>query len=165
MHLTPLVLASVLSATAAAIDVHLHYHGGNDACSSFATAWCTNLNPNTCCHSLQGNPYGAISFRAIPSEWDLDLRLHTGDRDCGSAVVTGRSWGQTYVCLGSPVSVHGGGYGFRGKKREVSVAGGEQEGSQECQRADKLRLEDGVVYDLEGLDEEQYNEMVRFNLF
>ncbi|KXJ91830.1 hypothetical protein Micbo1qcDRAFT_174854 [Microdochium bolleyi] len=156
MHLKALLAsAALLAGTATAIDVHLHYH----RCDEPSSYWCTNLNPNTCCQSLVGNGYGSASFRAIPSDWDLELRLHSGDRSCGNSVVTTRSWGQTYVCLASPSNYHGAGYGFFGKK----ARGEEPEVPYErCQRADKLRLADGTVYTLEDLDDAQFDEMYSF---
>ncbi|KAH7014118.1 uncharacterized protein B0I36DRAFT_338286 [Microdochium trichocladiopsis] len=156
MHFKALLAsAALLAGTATAIDVHLHYH----RCTEDSSSWCTNLEPNTCCQSLVGAGYGSASFRAIPSNWELELRLHQGERKCENVLISGRSWGQTYVCLPAPGSFHGAGYGFFGKK----ARGEEHEvQSEACQRVDKLRLADGTIYTLEDLDDAQFTEINQF---
>ncbi|KAH7029754.1 uncharacterized protein B0I36DRAFT_326314 [Microdochium trichocladiopsis] len=153
-QLTTGVLLS-LAVGAAAVDVELLFNG----CTLGGSATCVGLNPNQCCYVPGALNLWGVNFRAMPSEWNLELRFHRAQGEsnqCGDIIIKVPSKGSNFQCLGTMHGDGGGaGYGFLNWKRE-------DQPEQPCQQANLLTTEDGVVYDLDGLSEKQIVELVGY---
>ncbi|KXJ93520.1 hypothetical protein Micbo1qcDRAFT_203593 [Microdochium bolleyi] len=151
-QLTTGVLLS-LAASAAAVDVELLFNG----CTLGGSATCVGLQPDVCCQVPGNLKLWGVNFRAMPKEWNLDMRFHkgrSGDNQCGDIIINVDSRGSNFQCLGTWNGDGGGaGYGFLNWKRQ-------EQPEQPCQRANLLTTEDGVVYDLDGMSDEQIVELV-----
>ncbi|KAK0634026.1 hypothetical protein B0T14DRAFT_417295 [Immersiella caudata] len=72
MHLPQLFLG--LAATASAIDIYLH----PDGCCSCNSLVCVNAGPDWCCRGTSTDYFQTVSFRAIPTDWTIQGRGHSG---------------------------------------------------------------------------------------
>lgn len=136
------LITTLLATAASAVDLHLEFAGG---CSTSGGGYiCRNHNPDTCCSVNAGTFFGSGSFRAIPRDWNLQTRGHTGPQ-CGAVRDQQDSRGRDYVCLGN--GPFGGlGYGFNNRKmiRGATAVGVEEAAG--CAQPDVMYLADGTQY-------------------
>jgi hypothetical protein len=149
MLFSPVFLGFITSVSA--IDVWLNWSATN--CRGSNSLVCSGLGPNSCC-TVRGGRYtfGSIDFRAIPSDWDLDLRGHDL-YECGALKEVVRSGGKTGVCLSHGL-FGGGGYGFRSRKRAT--------GEEDCDPVAPsiVAFGDGSEFDLTQMDQESVLEIL-----
>ncbi|KAF2450199.1 hypothetical protein P171DRAFT_426648 [Karstenula rhodostoma CBS 690.94] len=175
--LLPLFVAAV-----SAIDIRF---SGDTSCQRISVT-CIDAEPNTCCKSNPGSGmdlflpvYRAgdiscicasgylpnnrssnyISFGAVPGEWRITMRGHTGD-NCDLAVVAGGDSSganglQDYCYFSSSAIISSGSYFFPSKNAEASTTS-----STNCSLVNGIILEDGTKYLLGGLDENAIAEAV-----
>ena len=144
-----------LAATAAAIDIRFHYGDDQGKCEAAYTA-CVGSSARNCC--VYGGTYASTaSVVAVPSAWTITANGYRG-RGCEVQQFQGIGRGKD-VCLGHVgPSYSGAFYYFGGKKRDED---------QKCegeQRVNQLGLEDGTIYDIVGLSDNEIDEMVCFTL-
>ncbi|KAI9158363.1 hypothetical protein HJFPF1_06357 [Paramyrothecium foliicola] len=151
MHGAQLLLG--LAATVAAVDIRFYQ---NDQGRCFEGAWrgCANINPNDCC-TVGGAFFGTAGVVAVPGDWTLTGNGYRG-RGCEvfqfQAIGRGRDF-----CLGHVGSSYSGAFywfGEGGRKR------GELQKCESSHEATQLGLEDGSVYQIENLSEDEINEIV-----
>ena len=142
-----------LAATAAAIDIRFRYGDTTGNCGGDYVA-CVNANPNFCCTS-NDRYSGTVTFNAVPSDWTLTGSGYRG-RGCEVRQFQAIGRGQDF-CLGHVgPSYSGAFYVFGAAKRAEN---------QECegeQRVNQLGLEDGTIYDIGDLSDDEIDEMVCF---
>lgn len=149
------LITSLLAAAASAVDIHLEFAGG---CSTGGGGYvCTAYNPNTCCSVNAGVYFASGSFRAIPGNWNLQVRGHAGP-NCGAVRDQQDSAGRDYVCLGNG-PFGGFGYGFNNKNMmrgatDVRAVDGEEEAAG-CATPDIMYLADGTQYNYTAIVEAQ----------
>jgi hypothetical protein len=141
-----------LAATVAAVDIRF-YSNNQGACYSGPWIGCPNANPNFCC-TATGRFYATVGIVAVPGDWTLTANGYRG-AGCESwqqaAIGRGRDF-----CLGATgYSMSGAFYWFGdGRKRSAD---------QKCEgteKATQLGLEDGSVYDISDLSDNDVEEMV-----
>ncbi|KAK0648359.1 hypothetical protein B0T16DRAFT_388605 [Cercophora newfieldiana] len=140
MQLPQLLLG--LAATASAIDLYMHVNG----CYTNPALVCVNANPDRCCAGSVVDFFETVSARAIPPEWAIQVRGHSGGECRGTREVS-PARGVRDKCL-SNGDFSGVGYGFNARKRspapqEQCAAEG---GCTSSQKPDFLLLEDGSKY-------------------
>ncbi|KAL2061036.1 hypothetical protein VTL71DRAFT_9088 [Oculimacula yallundae] len=155
---------SCLASAVSAIDIYLYPHS---ACSGTYLV-CRNANPGQCCRpALESDRRFAIGFRAIPLDWNIEGQAKDGWNCDGK---TDYGYGSPNICI-----VHigvgayrGGVYYFRGKKArdETAVTIGNATETAACNpiRPDALGLANGTRYDISGLSDDSFSEMVCFNI-
>ncbi|KAK1625125.1 hypothetical protein BDP81DRAFT_409454 [Colletotrichum phormii] len=139
MYATHILLS--LIATVSAIDVY--GYRSNEKCSGNDYIVCRNVNPEVCCTRASGDVFKSIGFRAIPTNWNI--------------YVTQSNGAENICCGGSNYS--GGNYGFVTKKRSdgtCAAAGG----CASVARGDLTVFENGPEFDMTGLDDALYTELV-----
>ncbi|KAK8108902.1 hypothetical protein PG984_014703 [Apiospora sp. TS-2023a] len=156
------ILLGLLATSASAIDIYGYKN--NDKCNGNNYVVSTNVNPDVCAVTASGNVYRSISFRAIPTNWNIIGRAFNGG-DCKNINYVVQSSGRTDICLGGN-DYSGGSYGFANKKRsakegvaEEACSAVEAEGCASVAKADKMVFENGPQYNLVDLDEALYTEL------
>ncbi|KAF5666091.1 hypothetical protein FHETE_6392 [Fusarium heterosporum] len=141
-----------LVAAVSAVDIRF-YSNNQGACYSGPWISCPNANPNLCC-TATGRFYATVGIVAVPGDWTLTANGYRG-AGCESwqqaAIGRGRDF-----CLGATgYSMSGSYYWFGdGKKRAVN------EKCEGTERASQLGLEDGSIYDISDLSDDDVEEMV-----
>ncbi|KAM0344787.1 hypothetical protein ACHAPU_007162 [Fusarium lateritium] len=149
---TARILILGLAATVSAVDIRF-YSNNQGACYSGPWIGCPNSNPNFCC-TATGQFYATVGIVAVPGDWTLTANGYRGD-GCESwqqaAIGRGRDF-----CLGATgYSMSGAFYWFGdGRKRAVSE---KCEGTEEVSQ---LGLEDGSMYDISDLSDDDVEEMM-----
>ncbi|KAH7386554.1 hypothetical protein BKA64DRAFT_646101 [Cadophora sp. MPI-SDFR-AT-0126] len=154
------VLAVLSLAVASVSAIDLRFFNQNNCARNYWVA-CNNANPGFCCFTTD-DAYGvSAGLFAIPTSWNLVCQWwdQTGCSS-GPLKATTLNYGRDWVCRGAPVSgqqgwVRGLSYYFNGRKREVV----ETRGTEGCQRANTLHLDDGSEYDLSNLSNATYSEV------
>lgn len=159
MHASHVLIG--LIATVSAIDIYGYRN--NEKCGGTDRVVCTNVNPGTCCPRASGNTWRAIGFQAIPTNWQIVGSGYTGG-DCKNIWHSEVSNGRQNMCCGG-YNYSGGKYSFASKKRGITADSvtdacpAAEGGCTEVAKASLMELE-GAKYNLTGLDEALYNEMV-----
>ncbi|PVH91971.1 hypothetical protein DM02DRAFT_702041 [Periconia macrospinosa] len=141
-----------LAATVSAIDIKLH---SSNNCGGGLYAYCTNWGPDSCCGQNIA-AYLSVGFYAIPTNWNVETRAHTGGFCAGTRYVLGPQHRST-VCISEPDGIArftGAGYGFTSRKAVSTEAS-----ATDC-RPDGLVLDDGTNYALAALNEDQFSVLV-----
>lgn len=156
MYVSHLLLGLV--ATVSAIDIY--GYTSNEKCGSGAHAVCVNANPGSCCVSASGDIFRSIGFRAIPTNWNIIGQAYNGG-GCKNVKFTAQSQGSQNVCCGGSW-YSGGNYKFTSSKRfqGADESCPANQGCASVHRADLMMFEDGSKYNITGLDDILYTEMV-----
>ncbi|KAF1837433.1 hypothetical protein BDW02DRAFT_566091 [Decorospora gaudefroyi] len=152
MRFSQALIALGSVACVSAIDIYLH---PLSTCDTHNFAVCRAVNPDMCCSAGTRNHWQAIQFREIPVEWYIQGQAHS-TTDCTSLKDT--AGGAPTICIENGLLgyYYGGRYIFRGKKaRDVTQ-------DSDCTRVqpDAIGLANGTQYDLAGLSETQYNQVM-----
>ncbi|RGP76886.1 hypothetical protein FLONG3_4969 [Fusarium longipes] len=147
------------AAPAAAIDIVFWSNGRGTCGDGTWLAW-SNINPNSCAipGSKWSNTFWAnVAIRAIPKGWNIRGRGVKNAKCEGNPMGMGVSKGDGQdICVGhTGTSYRSAFYEFIGKKRAVE--------GQECQEEAKpseLGLEDGSVWDVSSIDEEDLDKLI-----
>ncbi|OHE92198.1 hypothetical protein CORC01_12492 [Colletotrichum orchidophilum] len=155
MNLSQIFLS--LIATVSAIDVY--GYRSNEKCSRGDYIVCTNVNPNDCCIRASGDVFRSIGFRAIPTNWNIVGRAHSGG-DCKNLKYVTQSNGRENICCGGS-NYSGGNYGFVSKKRsgDAEATCAATVGCSSVARGDLMVFENGPKLNLTGLDDTLYTEL------
>lgn len=145
------LITTLLATAASAVDIHLEF---SNNCGASGGYICRNYNPDTCCSVNAGTYLGSGSFRAIPNNWNLQVRGHAGP-NCGSVRDQQDSRGRDYVCLtNGPFG--GFGYGFNNRKMVRGATAEAVEGEfNGCAQPDVMYLADGTQYNYTAIVEAQ----------
>ncbi|KAK1672157.1 hypothetical protein BDP55DRAFT_718280 [Colletotrichum godetiae] len=152
MYATQIFLG--LIATVSAIDVY--GYRSNEKCSGNDYIVCRNVNPDDCYVRASGDVFRSIGFRAIPTNWNIIGRAHSGG-DCKNLKYVTQSNGAENICCGGS-NYSGGNYGFVSKKRSegtCAAAGG----CASVTRGDLVVFENGPKFNMTGLDDALYTEL------
>ncbi|KAH7009143.1 uncharacterized protein B0I36DRAFT_258168 [Microdochium trichocladiopsis] len=146
------ILASLV-ATSTAIDFRWYAQRG---CSGHY--WqCTNINPDRCCSVGRQDTNSAISWNAIPSDWNI-LGLGYWQEGCNGTVAgSGQSGGSPDLCFPTP-QYRAGRYYFASARSNIQE--NLAENGEPCQKPDLIVYEDGTDFDLTELTNEQYAQVV-----
>ncbi|KXJ86005.1 hypothetical protein Micbo1qcDRAFT_219857 [Microdochium bolleyi] len=140
------------AACVAAIDIRLYRGGG---CGGDALN-CANVSPGTCCTAVPQDPNFSVGMHAIPTEWNIVGLGLWQERCTGSVAGQDYSRGRRDICLGEQ-KYRSATYGFASKKRDESEG---SSSSTVCQTPTQIIFEDGTLFDLSELSEDQYAEVV-----
>ncbi|KAG9204719.1 hypothetical protein G6514_000503 [Epicoccum nigrum] len=144
-------LTTLLFLTAAASAIDIREFPDESHCAGDYFLY-RDAKPNICYTSGEESKSSSFGFYAIPKNWRISTRSHTGWM-CKVIKWVRDSNGRDTVCHGAKKPLHnyeGAGYSFINKRGEP-VAGAA--GSRECRGPDVLVYEHGPTYDLKGLDE------------
>lgn len=147
-----------LVATVSAIDIYGYRN--NEKCGGDYIV-CQNANPNNCCVRASGDVFKSIQLRAIPTNWNIIGQAFSGG-DCKNIKFVMQSGGRENICLGGS-NYSGGNYVFAATKKrsegasEVCSATG---GCTSVQRADLMVFENGSKYNITGLEDALYTELI-----
>ncbi|KAL2876851.1 hypothetical protein SGCOL_007874 [Colletotrichum sp. CLE4] len=110
-----------------------------------------------CCVRASGDVFRSIGFRAIPTNWNIVGRAHSGG-DCKNLKYVTQSNGAENICCGGS-NYSGGNYGFVSKKRSEGTCAA-AEGCASVTRGDLMVFENGPKFNMTGLDDALYTELV-----
>ncbi|KAF5502890.1 hypothetical protein CGCA056_v013972 [Colletotrichum aenigma] len=156
MQLTNLILT--FAATASAIDVYFH---SQNNCNGASRRW-NNVNPGTCINTGAGTgQIPSIAWRGVPTNWRITY-YGTHNQQCTNIKTTHIKSNVVWTCMSG--GYWGARYQFTSKKRAIGM---EEEvclkGEGECEGnlgpADEIVAEDGTIWELKGLSEEEIEEL------
>lgn len=150
MHFSHILVG--FAATVSAVDVY--GYRGNDKCDDGNYIVATNANPGVCAVSGSGDVFRSVAIRAIPTDWHINGIGYHGNACDGDIRRVGTSNGSPDICNGGDW-YSGAKYEFASKKRRSVVT------DESVQKGSAMVFENSVSYDLTGLDDALYTEMVR----
>ncbi|KAI0199474.1 hypothetical protein F4808DRAFT_461795 [Astrocystis sublimbata] len=146
-----------LVATASAVDIYAYR--SNIQCKGNDRIICQNIGPDECCS--KGAVFRAFGFEAIPSEWQIICRAYNGGQ-CNGLVFAAQSNSRRDICLGNG-QYTGANYAFTNKKRSVGDETEEDPAASSCKtmkKFDRIEFGNGINYNITGIDDAHYEEMV-----
>ncbi|KAI8302258.1 hypothetical protein K4K59_000596 [Colletotrichum sp. SAR11_240] len=148
---------------ASAVDIH--YYVNANSCSGARTS-CTNIGSNVCClRSLNGGtPARSILFTM---DRRISVRGYGGAAGSGCANLVVAQNGNPNHCMsradgGTFTGAQWGEPTLRKRAPEVDQCPAGEGKCNETVRPDTVMIADGTEYDVQGLDEAKYDELVRF---
>ncbi|KAI0469795.1 hypothetical protein GGR56DRAFT_668436 [Xylariaceae sp. FL0804] len=150
-------LASLFT-TVSALDIYLHQ---NNNCGD-SSLRCNEASPGYCCGTSSNvSPYESVTLRGIESGWNLQLTGYDGGV-CTNVQTTSGNNGNPWICNRSNgFKYTGAQYAFVGSTKRGAAATGSNSA---CRRPNALVLADGTEYDLSGLDDDDFENLVTLSL-
>ena len=147
------VFLSLYAVSASALDI---YFWNDRGCKGTALK-CGGINPGVCC--LGGGDMDlSVSYLGIVEYWHITCASsiwYNCDEIMSQSSVTGVTW----VCHDDRI-YDSAKYWFEGKKRDDVCTGAQRPcDAATAQRADQLVMSDGVVFNIGGLADDQWQEM------
>ena len=150
-----------LAAAVSAINIYLYLE--DNICEHYNVAFvCTGVNPNVCC--WYKSPIKSVGFQAIPNDWTLNLGAYR-ETDCTGLVHAVQISSRSDYCFTADdfgfgkKGYHSGDYDFSSRKRTLEI----DNAAKECTsvRPNAMMFPDGAMFNLTGLDDESFEELVR----
>jgi hypothetical protein len=162
-HLIMLYSTIVLTLATAATAIDIRFFGESH-CRNGIGYSCRNMNANSCCGGQRSNGWAAMSFAAIPTNWDVYTRAYTGE-NCydGNLKNQFRSEGRSDLCHGDNLHYESGKYYFASKKAIRGMTIEERDEPQECVKPDTLYFPDDSTYAISSLTDAQVEELVCYS--
>jgi hypothetical protein len=120
------------------------------------------VSAGQCCNGARTDGWAAMSYVAIPSNWDIYTRSYSSE-GCNEKDLIGpiRSEGRTELCAGNNKHYKSGQYFFSNKKTR-GVAVERDEVPQDCVKPDTLYFADNSAYHIADLTDAQIEGLVCF---
>ncbi|KXJ87847.1 hypothetical protein Micbo1qcDRAFT_178497 [Microdochium bolleyi] len=155
MVLLKSTILACLLATANAIEFSAW---ANNGCSGVGYIW-RDVKAGSCYTVPAEAKNSAILWAKIPSDWDIRARGFYQNGCTGTVAGSGRSNGQSRMCFNTAQYRAGKFERLNGRRDVDEVDAVEEAGAAPCEKPDQVVLEDGSMFNITGLNEEQFTGM------
>lgn len=158
----PLALLLSFAAASSAIDVYLYT--SNDCIDEYTAA--LDADPDVCIGPKTSDHWTSIEYRDIPINSSLNVRAyHGGACDNRNPIYETVSNTESYCHQFDSLKWSGAAYSIESAKRDIDVfddtCSASVDGECTPTKMNRIGTKDGTVYNLDEMDDETYNAMVR----